>query len=94
MAHNSSVKRSILLGCIGIKLATEIFEATVYLIRTTPLSPLKEGVFGKVRDTILRGQFVATTSIDNKGAVRNAATYLAVDASNTVRECICLKLLH
>ena len=94
VAQSGCVERSILLCSIGIKFASEILQTAVHLICLTALCTLEQGVLGKVGDAILRGALIARARVHDKGTMCYATTHLAVDTTNTIRECICLKLFH
>ena len=88
------MERGILLCGVGIKLATEILEAAVYLIGLAARRTLEQCVLHEVGDAILAAKLIARACVYHQGAVRHAATHLSMYAPNSVGQYICFKLFH
>ena len=77
-----------------IQFAAEVFQPAVDLVGAPPLGTLEEGVFGEVRQPVLRFQLVARACTHDERAVGHVAVYLAVDAADTVGKRIGMEFLH
>ena len=93
-AQHGGVQRRVLLGGVGIQFAAEVFQPAVDLVGASPLGTLEEGVFGEVRQPVLRFQLVARAGAHDERAVGHVAAYLTVDAADTVGKRIGMEVLH
>ena len=83
----------ILFSSVGVQLATEVFQASIYLVRLAVLCALEKAVLGEVGNAELVCKFITTARIYHQRTSSHTALGLAMHATDAVRKLVYIEFV-